>query len=367
RAVNERGAASRAEVAHLALMPRYFLESALVVGMAFAFAIQVPVTGVQGALKGLALFAVAGFRLLPSVQRLQGSSTTIKSGQPFGERALALMKDLDEALAETGQDADADAEAATPLLTLRQGITFDDVSLRYPGSSVLALNGVSVTLKAGNMTALVGASGSGKSTMIDILLGLLPATSGDVLIDGVPLRAARKGWLKLVGYVPQDVFLMPTTIRENVAFGIAAADVDDRDVWEALRRARLDDVVRAIPGGLDFSLGDGGTGVSGGQRQRLGIARALYHHPQVLILDEATSALDVETEAEITRTFAELEGLTKIVVAHRLSTVRDADEVLFLRAGVLEAVGRFDEIRRSVPDFARQVQLSGLSPADADT
>lgn len=366
RVANERGAASRAEVAHLALMPRYFLESALVVGMAFAFAIQVPFTGVEGALKGLALFAVAGFRLLPSVQRLQGSATTIKAGQPFGERGLALKADLDRALAVSEALTQTNAVAGAPLLQLQHGITLDRVSLTYPGSSVLALDAVSVMIKAGNMTALVGASGSGKSTLIDILLGLLPPTGGEVLVDGMPLRVARKDWLKLVGYVPQDVFLMPASIRENVAFGIAVDSVDDADVWDALRRARLDDVVRAIPGGLDFVLGDGGSGVSGGQRQRLGIARALYHRPQVLILDEATSALDVETEAEITRTFAELQGLTKIVVAHRLSTVRDADEVLFLRAGVLEAAGRFAEVRRAVPDFERQVQLSGLSQASEE-
>jgi ABC-type multidrug transport system fused ATPase/permease subunit len=364
RTVHERGAVGRAQVAHLALIPRYFLESALVVGMAFAFGIQVPFTGAEGALKGLALFAVAGFRLLPSIQRLQGSSTTIKSGQPFGERTLALMKDLDEAL--TGTRPDPDPATAVPLQTLRQGITLDQVSFAYPRSTALALDHVSVTFKARKMTALVGASGSGKSTLIDILLGLLPPTTGAVLVDGVGLELARTDWLKLVGYVPQDIFLMPSSIRENVAFGITPAAVDDTDVWDALRRARLDDVVREIPGGLDYRLGDGGSGVSGGQRQRLGIARALYHRPEVLILDEATSALDVETEAEITRTFTELEGLTKIVVAHRLSTVRHADEVLFFRAGRLEASGRFDDVSRAIPDFARQVQLSGLTPAEAE-
>jgi ABC-type multidrug transport system fused ATPase/permease subunit len=187
-----------------------------------------------------------------------------------------------------------------------------------------------------------------------------------VAIDGLPLRQVRRQWLKIVGYVPQSIFLMPASVRENVAFGIPLAEVDDEVVWTALRRASLDDVVAALPGGLDYNLGDAGTGLSGGQRQRLGIARALYSNPQVLILDEATSALDVETEAEITGTLTQLEGLTKIVVAHRLSTIRNADQVLFFKAGRLVAEGTFEQVCLAVPDFARQAELSGLTAAKAE-
>jgi ABC-type multidrug transport system fused ATPase/permease subunit len=210
------------------------------------------------------------------------------------------------------------------------------------------------------MTALVGASGSGKSTLVDVLLGLLPPTSGGVLVDGVPLAELRRYWLRVVGYVPQSVFLMSASIRENVALGLPDDQINDDMVWQALRRASMGDTVEALPGGLDYHLGDTGSGLSGGQRQRLGIARALYHSPQVLILDEATSALDVETEAEITDTLAQLDGLTKIVVAHRLSTVKHAEQVLFLRAGQVVANGSFAEVSAAVPDFARQVELSGM-------
>ncbi len=369
--IRDRGAASRAEVAYLAMMPRYFLESALIVGMAVAFAIQLPFLGFAGAISGLALFAVAGFRLLPSLQRLQSNAAIIKNGQPFGERALQMMAEIEQAVAEqpdrTLDDTDDidDTRDRSAGLSLQRSLDVVGLGFRYPGAGSAAIDEVTATFPAGRMTALVGSSGSGKSTLIDVLLGLLPPTSGEVLVDGRPLSEVRRQWLRLVGYVPQSVFLMPTSIRENVALGLDRDEVVDEAVWTALRRASLVDVVEALPGGLDYDLGDAGSGLSGGQRQRLGIARALYHSPQVLILDEATSALDVQTEAEITETLSGLEGLTKIVVAHRLSTVRHAEQVLFLREGRLVAGGTFQEVSDAVPDFARQVELSGMhSEAD---
>lgn len=360
REVRESGAASRAEVAYLSMMPRYFLESALIVGMAVAFAIQLPFVGFAGAVSGLALFAVAGFRLLPSLQRLQSNAALIRNGQPFGERALTVMAEIEQALAEQpDQTLDLTVDEPGPLM-LRRSVDVMNVSFRYPGSAAPALREVTASFLVGRMTALVGSSGSGKSTLIDVLLGLLPPTSGEVRIDGIPLPEARTHWLRLVGYVPQSVFLMPASIRENVALGIDVHQVDDDAVWTALHRASLRGVVEALPGRLDYHLGDAGSGLSGGQRQRLGIARALYHSPQVLILDEATSALDVQTEAEITETLSRLDGLTKIVVAHRLSTVRDAEHVLFFSEGRLVAGGSFEDVSSAVPDFARQVELSGL-------
>jgi ABC-type multidrug transport system fused ATPase/permease subunit len=361
-------------VAYLAMMPRYFLESALIIGMAVAFAIQLPFLGFAGAISGLALFAVAGFRLLPSLQRLQSNAAIIKNGQPFGERALRVMAEIEQAVAEQPDrtlddtdDADGTDDGGTPSsrLSLQRSLDVVGLGFRYPGAGAPAIDEITATFPAGCMTALVGSSGSGKSTLIDVLLGLLPPTAGEVLVDGRPLSEVRRQWLRLVGYVPQSVFLMPTSIRENVALGLNRDEVVDEAVWTALRRASLGDVVEALPGGLDYDLGDAGSGLSGGQRQRLGIARALYHSPQVLILDEATSALDVQTEAEITETLSGLQGLTKIVVAHRLSTVRHAEQVLFLRDGRLVAGGTFQDVSAAVPDFARQVELSGMhSEAD---
>jgi ABC-type multidrug transport system fused ATPase/permease subunit len=368
--IRSRGAGSRAEVAYLGLLPRYLLESALIVGMALAFAVQLPFTGFSGAMSGLALFAVAGFRLLPSLQRVQGSAATIKAGQPFGEHTLGLMREVDEALADPPggrlEGSSAGETDRAPAL-LREGITLESVTFTYPGGDKPALEGATAQFRQGQMTALVGASGSGKSTLVDLLLGLLVPDEGCVRVDGKPLGDVREQWRRQVGYVPQDPYLMPRSIRSNVALGLRREFIDDELVWKALRRASIHDVIDRLPGGLDYELGDAGAGVSGGQRQRLGIARALYAEPQVLIFDEATSSLDVETEAEITTTLAGLAGLTKIVVAHRLSTVRDADNVLFMRGGRITATGTFDEVRRDVPDFARQVHLSGLSPGSATT
>lgn len=358
--IRQRGAASRAEVAYLAMMPRYFLESALIVGMAVAFAIQLPFLGFAGAVSGLALFAVAGFRLLPSLQRLQSNAAIIKNGQPFGERAMQIMSDIERASAEQPDRTLDEVEEPSRVLRLSSSLDVVALDFHYPGAPTAALDKVTASFPAGRMTALVGPSGSGKSTLVDVLLGLLPPTGGEVLVDGRSLADVRRQWLRLVGYVPQSVFLMPASIRENVALGIPREEVEDDAVWTALRRASLLDVVSALPGGLDHDLGDAGAGLSGGQRQRLGIARALYHSPQVLVLDEATSALDVQTEAEITETLDALEGLTKIVVAHRLSTVRHAEQVLFLREGHLVAAGSFADVSASVPDFARQVELSGI-------
>ena len=337
--------------------------------MAFVFVVQLAVTDFAGALSGLALFAVAGFRLLPSLQRIQASASSIKSGQAAGERALRLLHDVAEArpgatpASPPGTAPETEAAVPPRMATLTTGVLLDGVSFTYAGADRPALADVDLLFPAGRMSALVGPSGSGKSTLIDILLGLFEPGAGRVLVDDVDVRTVMRAWRHMVGYVPQQSFLMPASLRVNVAFGVEPSDIDDAAVWAALERASLGPFVRALPGGLEFELGDDGTGISGGQRQRLSLARALYHGPRVLILDEATSSLDVETEAEITQTLSALTDLTKIVVAHRLSTVRDADQVLFLRDGRIEARGTFDEVRDAVPDFARQVQLSGLSPA----
>ena len=351
------GAQARAEFAFLGLVPRYFLEASLVIGMALVYAVQLPFASPSQALAGLTLFAVAGFRLLPSMQRLQASYATIKGGQAFGESCLRLIAGLGE-----NYSADATSREAAPSLVLQEGVRLDNVSYRYETADDNALTNVTLQFDKGKTTALVGVSGSGKSTAIDVLLGLLRPCSGEVLVDGVPLSDCLDSWRRSVGYVPQAVFLMPMSIRDNVTLGLTRDQVDDRKVWECLERAAMRSVVEEVPRGLDHVLGDAGAGLSGGQRQRLGIARALYLDPAVLVMDEATSALDVETEAEIGQTLADLDNdVTKIVVAHRLSTIRHADKVAFLADGCVVAQGTFDEVSSAVPDFARQVALSGLT------
>lgn len=357
--VRVRGAEARADTAFLQLVPRYFLEASLVLGMALVFAVQLPFSTPVQAFAGLSLFAIAGFRLLPSLQRIQASMATIKGGQAFGERCLKIRADL--AGFSTPRPNGGELHQALPL---SEGVRFEGVAFRYEGADRDAVADLSLLFARGSTTALVGASGSGKSTTIDVLLGLLRPTRGTILVDDVPLEETLEAWRHSIGYVPQSVFLMPTTIRDNITLGVADGTVDDTAIWTALEKASMDDVVRALPGQLDYLLGDAGAGLSGGQRQRLGIARALLLEPSVLVLDEATSALDVETEAEIAETLAALSTtLTTVVVAHRLSTVQKADHVLFFKEGRVDAQGTFAEVCAAVPDFARQVALSGLSGA----
>jgi len=207
----------------------------------------------------------------------------------------------------------------------------------------------------------VGSTGAGKSTLADVIIGVLEPDSGSVTISGASPREAISRWSGAIAYVPQSVALVVGSVRENVALGLPADAIDDDMVWEALQRAHLADFLRNSREGLDTYIGERGMRLSGGQRQRLGIARALYTRPRLLVLDEATSALDAETEGAIVRTLDELEGeVSTITVAHRLATVRRADQLLYLEDGRIIAHGTFDEVRGQVKDFDRQASLLGL-------
>ena len=216
-------------------------------------------------------------------------------------------------------------------------------------------------VKPGESVALVGSTGAGKSTLADVVLGVMEPQLGTVTISGVSPREAINRWPGAIAYVPQAVALVEGTVRENVALGLPRDLIDDALVWDALNRAHLADFLEESREGLDTKIGERGFRLSGGQRQRLGIARALYTRPKLLVLDEATSALDAETEQSIVQTLDELEGqVTTITVAHRLATVRRADQLLYLEGGRVTARGTFDEVRAQVTDFDRQAALLGL-------
>jgi ABC-type multidrug transport system fused ATPase/permease subunit len=207
----------------------------------------------------------------------------------------------------------------------------------------------------------VGPSGAGKTTLIDVLLGVLNPDSGSVLISELPPLFAVAKWPGAVSYVPQDVLIAAGTIRENVALGYPAEEATDELVFNALRVAHMDEFVQTLPKGIDTQVGERGTQISGGQRQRLGIARAMFTRPQLLVLDEATSSLDSETESSISQSIYALRGSTTVVmIAHRLSTVRNADIVVYMKDGRVMASGSFEEVRAAVPDFDNQAKLMGL-------
>lgn len=357
--------------AFLAEIPKYVLESALVVG-AFALAIvQFLTKDLAAAAALVALFLAAGFRIVPALLRLQGAGISIRSASAAARKTfeLALWFGLSDGEGETsGVRRITDAQAQRIREQIAEGhrgfdgrVEVAGVSLRYPGADRDAINGASVTVPAGKSLALVGSTGAGKSTLADLILGVIDPDAGTVLIGGVSPREAIRRWPGAMAYVPQTVGLTEGTVRENVALGLPPAAIDDERVWEALERAHLAGFLRDTREGLDTVIGERGVRLSGGQRQRLGIARALYTRPLLLVLDEATSALDAETEQSITETLRELEGaVTTITIAHRLATIRFVDEVLFLRDGVIEARGSFEDVRASTPDFDRQAQLLGL-------
>jgi ABC-type multidrug transport system fused ATPase/permease subunit len=220
-----------------------------------------------------------------------------------------------------------------------------------------------ISLKAnpGSFIALVGPSGSGKSTLVDLILGILDTSDDVIKISGMDSKSAVHTWPGAIGYVPQEVFLANATVKENVCLGYDPIKIEDADVWSALQAAELEDFVSGLPDGLQTIISEGGSNLSGGQKQRLGIARALFTKPKIIIFDEATSSLDPETESKITDSIVKLRGAcTVLVIAHRLSTVRQADELLYLSEGEVTASGTFEELKLVNANFANQANLMGL-------
>lgn len=353
-----------ADTQFIGMFPKYMFEAALVVG-GFALAGVLFATQDSVAAVGtLALFLAAGTRVMPSLLRLQGASLGLRSAAGVAAPTFELARDLGD---PTDEPAPA-MLAAEILARVRRGhpnfeptVDLADICLTYPNASQPALRNVSLSVAAGQSLGLVGKSGAGKSTLADVILGVLSPDSGTALLGGTAPPDCVKRWPGGVAYVPQDVILANDTVRSNVALGLPANAIDDGLVWEALERAHIASYLRDQRDGLDTHVGEHGLRLSGGQRQRLGIARALYTRPRLLVLDEATSALDAETEQAIAETIAELEGeVTLIIIAHRLSTVRDVDILVYMDQGEVLLTGTFDDVRKRVPALQRQSELMGL-------
>ncbi|WP_324650834.1 ABC transporter ATP-binding protein [Georgenia sp. H159] len=353
---------ARSNTIFLGQVPRYVLEAALIVGFVLIAGVGYLTGGVEGAVAALGMFGVAGFRMVPALTRFQAVQSQVNGAAAFAKQVVRDIEEAEEVFERRSRDRpqhELDDDVAD--------IVLDSVTFHYPGADGPALDTVSLTIPAGSHVAFVGASGAGKSTMVDILLGLLEPTEGQVTVGGQPLELVLDSWRRRIGYVPQDVALFDSTVAENVALTWDRHSVDEHRVRRALERAQLLRIIEGRPGGIDAPVGERGLALSGGQRQRLGIARALYNDPRVLVMDEATSALDTATEAAVTRAVSDLHGeVTVITVAHRLSTIRNSDIVFFLRDGRLIAQGSFDDVVRQVPDFAEQAALAGLSRSAGD-
>ena len=315
----------------IAALPKYIVETVAMVGLVFAIIIKL-LFG-HGALETfipqIAVFAVAAFRLLPSVGRVNAYINSIM----YNKASLDMIyDDLKEIDSEPVQEIEWQEKKEKWIFT--KGVTVEHVSYHYPDSDVEVLHDISLEIPKGKTVALIGPSGAGKTTLADIILGLLPPVSGVVRMDDKNVYENLRSWREKLGYIPQSIYLSDDTIRNNVAFGIYEAQIDDNAIWKALEKAQLKEFVQGLENGLDTYVGDRGVRLSGGQRQRIGIARALYHDPEILVLDEATSALDSSTEQAVMESIESLQGLkTMIIIAHRLTTIKNADLVYEVSGG----------------------------------
>jgi ABC-type multidrug transport system fused ATPase/permease subunit len=330
----------------IAQLPRFALEAIAFGGMLLVILYLMAKSGsFAAALPIIALYAFAGYRLMPALQQIYGAFTQLRFAGPA---LLALHQDL-----STLQAADTRYGHLSPL-PLTQAITLSQVSYRYPNAPHPALRGIDLTIPAHSAVGFVGATGSGKTSMVDVILGLLEPQEGSLNIDGQPITAAnRRQWQHSIGYVPQHIYLADDSVAANIAFGANAKEIDQQAVERAAKIANLHEfVVNDLQQGYATTVGERGVRLSGGQRQRIGIARALYHNPQLLILDEATSALDNLTEQAVMEAVNSLgHDITIILIAHRLSTVRQCDQIYLLERGEVKAQGTFEELTQASERF----------------
>lgn len=346
-----------AEGAFMPNISKYVIEITVVLGSLGIAALQFAVNDATRAFAVLGVFMAASTRISPAILRLQQSAVGIKSSIGSAGPTLDLIEELEELSLGSEKVDDLNFEH----IGFTGEIELQNVTLTYPTKMSPAVKDMSLSIKQGQVVSFVGPSGAGKTTIIDVILGVLKPDSGKVQIQGHPPLSAIRNWPGAIGYVPQDVMISNGTIRQNVCLGYSSSEVEEDDIWQALEVSQLAEFIRELPEGLDTPVGDRGTKLSGGQRQRLGIARAMFTKPKLLVLDEATSSLDGTTEASIAEAVHNLKGgVTIVMIAHRLSTVKESDVIHYLSKGKLEMSGTFDELRRNIPEFDKQAQLMGM-------
>ncbi len=343
-----------AEMHFMPNISKYVIESGMVIGAVLIAGVQFAIYDAATAVATLSVFLAAGTRIGPAVLRLQQNLIQIKAATGSASPTLRLV----DSLSGSNSLSDIDGNFNREHKNFAANIEVSDVEFSYPDQKIPTLNSVNLSVADGQSVAIVGPSGSGKTTLVDVLLGFMDPSEGSVSISGVTPKQAIEKWGGAIAYVPQSIAIINGTVRENVTLGYPVGSELDEYVHEALRLAQLTDVIAQLPDGLDTNVGERGAKLSGGQRQRLGIARALFTNPKLLVLDEATSSLDGQTESDISEAIRSLHGqVTVVLIAHRLSTVRAVDQVLYLSQGRILARGSFEEVRNAVPEFEKQAQL----------
>lgn len=300
----------------------------------------------------LGIFAIASIRLMPSASQLIHSMGLLRNNKPTLDTIHLDLKELEkfptsrsEILGNSVKSNDNANEFKAKALTFKDNLALSKINYCYPGADANALTDISLTIKKGESIALIGKSGAGKTTLVDVLLGLLIPQSGDIQVDGLSVYDRLRSWQNLIGYIPQSIFLTDDTIEGNIAFGVPGGQINRQRLDEAIRSAQLSELIEQLPQGTKTMVGERGVLLSGGQRQRIGIARALYHQREILVLDEATSALDNETENLVSEAIQQLSGTkTTIVIAHRLTTIKHCDRVYMMDKGKIVKCGSYQEV-----------------------
>jgi len=346
-----------AELRFIPSISKYTIEISVIFGIALIAAIQFYWFDANRAIAVISVFLAASTRIAPAVIRLQQNMIDIRSSLSAAKPTFDLIEELDgiSELTRSETVIDTKHNGFLPKLSIK------NIKFMYSDAVETTVNDVSLDVDSGKFIAFVGPSGGGKSTLIDLILGLLAPTSGSILISALSPIDAIKKWPGSIGYVPQDVFIENSTVKENICLGFNPDSVPDDLVWQALQLADLSDFIKSLEGQLSYKISDAGRNLSGGQRQRLGIARALLTKPKIVIFDEATSALDAETENRVSESIMRLTGeCTVIFIAHRLSVIRSADMIYYLNKGKIVNQGTFEELRKLNADFNNQANFMGI-------
>jgi ABC-type multidrug transport system fused ATPase/permease subunit len=333
---------------------KYVIETSVILGALFISALQFWFQDSRHAIASLSIFLAAGSRIAPALLRMQQGLMSIRLNLGFSDAALSIIKELDHNQRKFNNSTISKSQNSEFLIEV------SNLKFRYQDESTDTIAVESLKIPKGSSVGIVGATGSGKSTFIDILMGMIPPTSGQVLISGLRPRDLLDMHPGYIGYVPQDIYIMDGTFRENITLGRMGPEIESK-LQEVLRETQLDELVKSLSHGLETLVGSGGLSLSGGQKQRIGIARALLGEPSVLVLDESTSALDSESEQLIGQAIEKITSRTTVImIAHRLSSIKSSNLVIYFENGKVRGSGTFNEVRNQISDFDKQAKLMGL-------